>query len=273
MPYAHNGDARLHWDERGAGTPVLLVMGASYSSRMWYPVLDALAEQHRVIWFDNRGIGRSEPVRNGSIQDMAADAVAVMDAAGVDAAHVYGASLGGVVVLQLALQSRERVRSLVLGCAGILSAEKRRAPRALNLLYRLPAGARRRLGARLARGGYGTAAPAEAVAADVAVLEQERATTVGLIQQQNALRDYSVKRSDVETLDIPVLVLHGTEDGVVPLAYGQELADALPDSTFLAFDGAGHNYLVSYRDRANDAVLGFLADVDLTAVPHEAART
>ena len=62
---AINGDLRLYWDEAGAGTPVLLIMGALYSSRMWYPVIETLATRHRVIWFDNRGIGRSQSSRSG----------------------------------------------------------------------------------------------------------------------------------------------------------------------------------------------------------------
>lgn len=263
MPYAVNGDARLYWDSKGTGTPVLLVMGATYSSRMWYPVIDTLAERHRVIYFDNRGIGKSSAVRTGSIQDMAADAVAVLDAAGEGRAHVYGVSLGGVVVLQLALQSPERVRSLILGCTGILSGDKRRAPRLLNALCYLPAGARLRL-IRLLRGGggYGSAATAEAVAQDVAVLRADSASRVGLLQQQNALRAYSVEPPTVAALDLPALVLHGTEDNAVAYEAGVELASTLPSAELVSLEGAGHNYFLAYRDRANDEVLGFIGRVD-----------
>jgi len=114
------------------------VMGAAYSSRMWYPVIDTLAAHHRVIWFDNRGIGQSPACKTGSIQDMAADAAAVLDAAGANDAHIYGVSLGGVVVIQFALQSPDRVRSLILGCTGILSDDKPRAPKAANVIARIP---------------------------------------------------------------------------------------------------------------------------------------
>ena len=262
MPHASNGKARLHWDEKGAGTPVLLVMGATYTSAMWYPVIDALAGRHRVIWFDNRGIGQSSPVTFGSIEDMAADAAAVLDAAGVDRAHVYGVSLGGVVALQLALQSPERARSLVLGCTGILSADKPRAPGVVTLLARLPSGVRKRVLGLLSRNGYGSAATAEAIAEDRAVLSAPSGSTTGVLQQQKALRAYAVQRSAVERLQLPALVLHGTEDGTVPFAFGQELAEALPRSTFVPLDGAGHNYLVGRPVQANEAVLTFLDDVD-----------
>ncbi len=75
MPFAHNGDARLHWDEKGAGTPLLLVMGHRFSSRMWYPVIDALAARHRVIWFDNRGTGESSSEGATKIAQFSDDAL------------------------------------------------------------------------------------------------------------------------------------------------------------------------------------------------------
>ena len=67
MPYADNGSARLHWEERGEGTPVVLVMGHTYDSAMWYPVVDVLAQHHRVITLDNRGTGKSSRVRRISL--------------------------------------------------------------------------------------------------------------------------------------------------------------------------------------------------------------
>lgn len=258
MPYATNGGVRLYWDEKGTGSPVLLVMGAAYSSRMWYPVIDALAEQHRVIWFDNRGIGQSQASKTGSIEDMAADGVAVLDAAGVDVAHIYGVSLGGVVVLQLALQSPERVKSLVVGCSGILNDDKPRAPKAANLIARVP----RRVLLALNKGSYGSAASPEAVAKDRAVLRADKATATGLVQQQNALRAYSVTNAEVAGITVPALVLHGTEDKAVRPEWGAELADTLPHAKLVTYEGAGHNYLVVYPDQANADVLAFLASVE-----------
>lgn len=261
MPFTTSTDGvRLFWDEKGTGSPVLLVMGASYSSRMWYPVIDALAQHHRVLWFDNRGIGQSSPSNTGSIQAMAADAVAVLDAAAVERAHVYGVSLGGVVVLQLAVQSPERVQSVVLGCTGILDDAKPRAPKALNLLARLPRGVLRSLSSR--RSGYGSAASPEAIAKDLAVLRTDEASRAGLLQQQNALRAYSLGKEQVAALRVPALVLHGTEDGVVRFAWGEELAATLPTAKLVSYPGAGHNYFVAYPDQPNTDVLTFLAGVE-----------
>jgi 3-oxoadipate enol-lactonase len=90
MPFVSNGEARIHWETMGEGTPVLLIMGHLYSSAMWYPALPELARRHRVIYFDNRGTGGSATTAGASLGDFAADALAVLDAAGVEKAHVYG---------------------------------------------------------------------------------------------------------------------------------------------------------------------------------------
>jgi len=258
VPFTDNEGVRLHWDECGSGSPVLLIMGATYSSKMWYPTIDALAARHRVILFDNRGTGESVATPTASIADFAADARAVLDAAGVDRAHVYGVSLGGVIALELALGSAQRVRSLVLGCTGILSADKPRAPKSADMLFRLP----RQVLLRMTKGGYGPACPPEAIERDQAVLLADKVDRVGLVAQQDALRAYSVSPERVATLRMPALVLHGTADQLVPIEWGRELASVLPHSRFVSYEGSGHNYLVAAGDKANDDVLSFLADVD-----------
>jgi pimeloyl-ACP methyl ester carboxylesterase len=238
-------------------------MGATYSGEMWYPAIDDLTTRHRVIWFDNRGTGQSGSTKVASISDMAQDAVAVLDAAGVDKAHVYGVSLGGVVVLQLALEAPERVLSLVLGCTGILTTDKPRAPKALQVLFWLPRGLLLRMG----RSGYGPAATPERIAADQAVLRRDVRVRQSLVAQQDALRAYAVSREDVAGLTMPALVLHGTHDRLVRLAWGEELAEVLPDSRLVTYEGAGHNYLVAAGEKANADVLSFLAEVDARVAP------
>lgn len=259
MPFTETSGARIHWDETGSGSPVLLVMGATYSSAMWYPAISGLATSHRVIWFDNRGTGSSEATKVASISDMVADALAVLDAAGVDQAHVYGVSLGGVIVLQLGLESPGRCRSLVLGCTGILDDAKPRAPKWLDVRFRLPKPLLRSLGKKLS---YGPDTPADLIARDQEVLDKEQPQRRGLVAQQDALRAYSVSLDDVRGIKLPCLVLHGTADKVVRYAWGEELAQTLPGARFVSLEGAGHNYLVGAADEGNREVLAFLAEVD-----------
>jgi 3-oxoadipate enol-lactonase len=117
MPFVENLGVKIYWDEVGAGEPVLLIMGLGWASPMWYRTRPLLAERWRTIAFDNRGVGRSDvPAGPYSIAGMAADAAAVLDAAGVASAHVVGMSMGGMIAQEFALAYPGRVRSLVLGC-------------------------------------------------------------------------------------------------------------------------------------------------------------
>lgn len=117
MPYVASTGAHLWWEEEGTGDPVLLIQGLGYPGAMWYRVVPPLAERFRAIHFDNRGTGATGvPPGPYTIEMMAMDAAAVLDAAGAERAHVIGVSMGGLIAQELALTRPERVRSLILGC-------------------------------------------------------------------------------------------------------------------------------------------------------------
>src|SRR6202167_5288244 len=117
MPFVENQGARIYWDEQGHGAPVLLIMGLSYPSYMWHRTRPVLTEHYKTIALDNRGIGRSDvPSGPYPIALMASDAAAVLDAAGIESAHLFGPAMGGMIAQEFALQYPKRVRSLILGC-------------------------------------------------------------------------------------------------------------------------------------------------------------
>src|SRR5258707_9754176 len=128
MPFVENLGARIHWDEEGRGAPLLLIMGLGWPSQAWYRSRPMLSENYRTIALDNRGVGRSEaPPGPYSITQMAADAVAVLNAARVNTAHIFGVSMGGMIAQEFALQYPKNVRSLILGCTAAGGAEAVRA--------------------------------------------------------------------------------------------------------------------------------------------------
>jgi pimeloyl-ACP methyl ester carboxylesterase len=265
MPYADNGSARLFWEERGEGTPVVLVMGHTYSSAMWYPVVDVLAQQHRVITLDNRGTGKSSRVRRISVGDMARDVFAVMDAAGVESAHVYGVSMGGGIILEMARQHPERVRSLLLGCTLAKTPDVTRLPLVLRAVARLPYPVvYKLLTARKATNPfpYGTAAPADKVERDVAAIAANVGSKRTSVAQTRAIGAYSIQEAEVRALRMPALVLHGDEDAAVAYDAGVRLHGLIAHSEMVTFPGAGHNYFIAAGDEANAAALDFLGRVD-----------
>lgn len=259
MPFASNAGVRLHWDEKGQGTPVVLVMGHRYSAALWYPIIDTLASEHRVIWYDNRGTGRSDTSRRVTIADFVADTLTVMDAAGVGQAHIFGVSMGGGIVLELALRHPERARSILLGCTCMLTPDKPRTPAWVRALYYLPPWILRRLKKTdIANSGYGSAADPADVAHDLSVLADDPFTVPGVAAQAAAIAAYSITREDVATVGVPALVLHGDEDGTVPYAWGVELAQTLPRSELVTLEGAGHNFLVASPAKSRRAIMNFL---------------
>jgi pimeloyl-ACP methyl ester carboxylesterase len=126
MPVADRGHTQIFWEEQGSGEPLLLVMGLGWPRQMWARHLPALTERFRVITFDNRGVGQTATTESQwSLSDMADDAVAVLDAAGVTQAHVYGASMGGGIAQVMTIEHPERVGALILGCTATRAANRR----------------------------------------------------------------------------------------------------------------------------------------------------
>lgn len=106
----------IAYEEHGAGEPLILIMGLGAPALKWMPHIEAYKEHFRVIAIDNRGAGRSDrPAMEAyTTQDMADDAVGVMDALGIESAHLHGISMGGAICQLVAIQHPERVRSLIL---------------------------------------------------------------------------------------------------------------------------------------------------------------
>jgi 3-oxoadipate enol-lactonase len=264
MPFVTGQGAKIHWEAQGQGTPVLLIMGHLYSSRMWYPLLATLAKTHRVITFDNRGTGESATTSNVTIEQLAADARAVLDAAGESQAHIYGVSMGGGIAAEFGMAYPEQVLSLTLGCTMLKTTQEGHGKQRAPWIYRLPLWLVRWMLRRNAKPeNYGSAAPRDAALRDMAVLAGDRFTMKGVREQNLAMTRYATTRERAQAaLTMPVLVLHGDEDPVVDVKFGRELHMILPPSRYVEFKGAGHNYLVAAGDAAINAFIGFIDDVD-----------
>ncbi len=117
MPTLDTPGASLLYSRSGDGPPVLLIQGVGVVGNGWTPQVDRLRERFTLVSFDNRGIGASVN-RDGrlTIDDMAADALAILDAEGIDRVHVAGHSMGGVIAQALALRAPARIKSLALLC-------------------------------------------------------------------------------------------------------------------------------------------------------------
>jgi len=123
------GGVRIAWRAYGEGQPVVLVMGFMGSGHAWFRLLPHIAAGRRAILLDNRGTGDSDrPLGLWSMDDLAADVLAVLDDADLERPHVIGASMGGMIVQHLALAHAERLQSLTLCCTSARSGGRRGPP-------------------------------------------------------------------------------------------------------------------------------------------------
>jgi pimeloyl-ACP methyl ester carboxylesterase len=237
-------------------------MGLSFTHEMWFRVLPEFASRYRVILFDNRGVGNSDVPRGlYSISKMATDALAVLHAAGISAAHVIGASMGGMIAQELALRHPERVRSLVLGSTshgGLLA----RWP---HLRYR-PRGIRWSQASRLERENalipllYAATTPRERIEQDFHIRCQCKWSQRGFLSQFAGILTWS-SYWRLPRIQIPTLVIHGAEDHLVPAGNGRVLASRIPGAEFLLIRQAAHLLITDQPELSTEAILAFLAKV------------
>ena len=117
MAIAERDGAHIYWEATGQGMPLMMVAGLGGVATYWTPQIDTFSRDYRVIVHDQRGTGRSSQVPVVSVEQMADDAVAVMDAAGVDRALYLGHSTGAAIGVALALQYPDRIAGLVINAS------------------------------------------------------------------------------------------------------------------------------------------------------------
>jgi pimeloyl-ACP methyl ester carboxylesterase len=267
VPYAEVDGIRLHYEVDGFGPPLLLVSGMGAPAVAWDPVLvQRMAQHHTVITFDNRGTGLSDkPDEPYSIALFASDAVGLLDALERPRAHVFGASMGGMVALEMGAHYQDRVASLTLACT---------TPGGRNAVPAPPES----LAALQSRGSLG---PEEStlVAWRLAYSEayvrdhrDELEADAARAQQQVTPPD-AFERHFQATMTLRVfpylkditaatLVATGRDDVLIPAANSEILAREIAGAELVVFDGAGHGFLLEARDRFLPVWEDFLARQD-----------
>jgi pimeloyl-ACP methyl ester carboxylesterase len=246
MAIAHNGRVWLHWEEHGRGEPVLMIMGLSGSSKAWFRLLPVVAGGHRAIVFDNRGTGLSDPPAGLlTMDDLVEDTLAVMDAAGIESAHVIGVSMGGMIAQHLALEHRERVRSLLLGCTtpGGRRPGERPPWRLLTATALRPVVGITRTFPLIAPLLYSEDTlrnHPERIEPDMELRLGEATPVRTSVAQMAAIAGHDVRDRLAELAGLPVTVLHGEDDRLVPPDRGRELAAGIPGAQLVLLPRTGH---------------------------------
>ena len=245
MSLVRVGEIELDYERSGSGPPLLLIMGMSGTSLHWgEPFLAPLREHFETIVYDHRGVGASTRLEGKvSIAQLAEDAAGLLAALEIDSAHVLGISMGGMIAQELALSHPELVRTLALGCtycggegSALASEEVGRR------LFEGMSSGDRKLALRVAwdiNVSPALADDEDAFAAFLAIAE-ERAVAVPVVMAQAQAIVAHDTQARLSELEMPTLVIHGTEDQMLPVSNGHLIASLIPGSRLEIIDGVGH---------------------------------
>jgi pimeloyl-ACP methyl ester carboxylesterase len=261
-----------------ANPPILLVMGIGGSMLWWEEgFCRMLADGGRfVIRYDHRDTGRSATYEPGRPEytgaDLVGDAVGVLDAYGIPAAHVVGVSAGGAFAQLLALGFSDRILSLVLISTSPATPGERGLPSVAERYARFLATAEVDWSdqesvieylvdySRVLAGGerpFDEAAVRELVRRDV-----ERARNIASSENHGVIAGGEVSRKPLSSIAVPTLVIHGTADPMFPTEHGQALAAEIPGARLLTLEGAGHGVDRADWETVVRAIIGHTAPAD-----------
>lgn len=262
MPRMRCNGVELRVEEAGSGPPLLLIMGLGASLETWIAQRDAFTARHRVIMFDNRGAGESDcPPPPWTVPDMAADAIGVLDALGIERAHVLGVSMGGMIAQEVAIRWPERVERMVVALSFARPDPVRRA----FLLFRRWA---RLQGVDLMQEGVANlpwlVSPRilndpERLQAMLGVVGSMPMMPADAYSYQiDAILEHDTL-SRLERVCAPTLVLAAAEDVLTPLYLSQEIARAIAGARLVVLPRGNHAVQIEEPDAFNAAVLDFLS--------------
>jgi 3-oxoadipate enol-lactonase len=267
MPITSANGIDLYYEVHGEGEPLLLIMGLSLNSKSWFRTLPALSEHFKVIVFDNRGVGlSSKPNTPYSIELMADDALAVLNAAGVESAHVYGISMGGMIAQRLTIKHPERVRSLILGCTtsgGVNHVQPSTEVSMLLLSRASTASTPEEIAWATAPILYSQSFienRKDLLAEDIQKRIEIPILPYAYMLQLQACLAHDTS-NELDQIKVPTLVIHGDEDKLVPYENGKTLAAKIANSEFFTVPGAGHIYPTEAKDLVNNKAIEFLKNL------------
>ena len=267
MAVADHDGVKLAYERSGDpdAETVVFVEGLGYGRWMWDWQYESLADDYDVIRWDNRGTGESDvPEGPYTVAGMAGDLEAVLAAADVESAHVVGASLGGMIAQQYALD-HDRATSLALLCTTPGGEAAEPVPEeTLERMFDVPEEYDRRESIRYKMRPALTdefwETEAETIA-DIVDARLESDAPERARQWQGAAVETFDVHDRLAEVDVPALVLHGAGDRVVPVANADLLADGIPTARVERFDdGGSHLFFIERAAAVNEELRSFLPD-------------
>jgi 3-oxoadipate enol-lactonase len=257
MPLAKLGDIGINYKVEGEGEPLVMIMGFGSPMEGWHYQTDFFKKQFRVVAFDNRGVGGSDkPHGPYTTRMMADDTVHLMDYLGIEKAHIMGASMGGMIAQELAINYPNRVVKLVLACTfarpgemgghtperAKLSAHppEKRATAMIGLAFNKPVN----------RFVFGFLARLRSISPG-------SPAATGIEGQSAAVASHdTLERLGSITSD--TLVIVGTGDRLIDPSSSEVIANRIPRAKLVEIEGGSHTFMIENKDEFNREVLKFL---------------
>jgi len=259
------GPLDVYYESEGEGDPVVLVGGITSTLELWWAQRPALAREFRVILPDNRGSGRTRIPHDDGVRELerfAGDVLGLLDALGLERVHLVGASMGGMIAQQFAIQSPERLRSLAILCSRCGGAVS--IPAAREVAEMMQRGASSEASEGEARRGLEALFHPRTFRESPEVIERFLAnrrahphTPVELARRNQGIALWDV--SDlIRHIDVPTLVMTGDADRLVPPENSDSIAERIPGAELVWVADAGHLFFQERPAATNAALLDFL---------------
>jgi pimeloyl-ACP methyl ester carboxylesterase len=263
MPTVRVNDINMYYELHGKGTPLVHVGGLAGDARAWARQIQWLSQHFQVLCFDNRGTGRTDcPDQPYSTKLFAQDTLGLMDALGIERAHLYGISMGGCIVQEAAIARPERVISLTINCS-FAKLDRYGSRICENLI-----GVYKEQGAREAARHmtlycytppYFNSHKDEIDAKEKTLGDAERPGHAFLHSAHACIEHDS--RDRLGALKIPTLVNCGDQDPWCSPACSEEIARLIPGAALKLYPGSSHFFLNEHFDACMPDILRFLRSV------------
>ena len=267
MPKARIKDIEMYYEVHGTGTPLVHIGGLAGDARAWARQIEHLSKHYQVICFDNRGTGRTScPDMPYSTKLFAEDTVGLMDALGIDRAHIYGISMGGCIVQEIAINHPRRVLSLIINCSfakfdrfgariteNIMNVYKSQgaaeAARHITIACYMPA--------------YFNSHKEEIDAKEKAIADAQRPAHAFIHSALACLEHDS--RTRLGSVRVPTLVNCGDSDPWCSPRCSEEIARLIAHARLKLYPNSSHFFLNEHFDQVMADILAFLGTVNTAA--------
>jgi len=265
MPMVEVADVNIHYNAHGQGEALVLINGFGSNSQSWFLEVPAFSPEFQVISFDNRGTGQSDkPDIPYTMEMMAGDVAGLLKSLGIEATHVYGVSMGGMIAQEFTLRYPDMVTSLVLGCTNCGGPNAVRPDAAAMAFLFDPERMQRLTPEEGARQSLPFLFSQEYIDNNPELVDEIVARR---LEEVTPLRTYARQGQAImghDTYDrlpqlrVPTMVIAGTADRLVPVENSRILASRIPNAELVLLENMGHGYLVEAAEEANKAILDFL---------------